>query len=37
MNSSLKIVLWTVGVIVALVVLFLLFEYVVPSILPSNF
>jgi hypothetical protein len=32
-----RIVLWVVGVAVGLVVLFVLFEYVVPGLLPSSF
>jgi hypothetical protein len=32
-----KIAVWVIGILVGLVVLFLLFEYVVPAILPTNF
>lgn len=32
-----KILLWIVGIIVGLFVLFMLFEYVIPSLLPGEF
>lgn len=37
MRAPIKILVVLVGVIVGLVVLFLLFEYVIPRILPTNF
>ena len=37
MSGPARIALWVAIVVVGLVVLFLLFEYVVPSILPTNF
>jgi hypothetical protein len=37
MRLPVKIVALVVGILVALVVLFVLFEYVVPRVLPSNF
>ncbi len=36
-NRARKIVIWTVIVLLTLPVLFYLFEYVVPSLLPANF
>ncbi len=37
MNRGRKIVLWVVGGAIALVLLFYLFEFVVPRLLPANF
>ena len=37
MRAPLKILVALAGVVVGLVVLFLLFEYVIPRILPTNF
>ena len=37
MRAPLKILLAVIGVLAGLVVLFLLFEYVMPHILPTNF
>ena len=37
MRGPVKVVVSVVGVAVGLVVLFLLFEYVIPQILPTNF
>jgi len=37
MSRPTKIAIWVIGILVGLVVLFLLFEYVVPAILPTNF
>jgi hypothetical protein len=37
MRGPVKVVVAVVGVGVGLVVLFLLFEYVIPQILPTNF
>jgi hypothetical protein len=37
MRAPLKILVVLAGVVVGLVVLFLLFEYVIPRILPTNF
>jgi hypothetical protein len=32
-----KILLWVIGIVLGLVVLFLVFEYLIPAVLPSNF
>lgn len=37
MRLPVRIAVIVVGVLVGLVVLFLLFEYVIPSLLPTNF
>lgn len=37
MTGPVKLAVWVVGVIVGLLVLFILFEYVIPSILPTSF
>ena len=37
MRVSLKVLVALVGVAVGVVVLFVLFEYVIPHILPTNF
>lgn len=37
MTGPVKLAVWVVGVIVALIVLFFLFEYVIPSILPTSY
>lgn len=37
MTGPLKVAAWAVGIIVALIVLFILFEYVIPSILPTSY
>jgi hypothetical protein len=37
MNRGGKIVLWVVGGTITLVLLFYLFEFVVPRLLPANF
>ena len=36
MKTPIKILLWVVGIVVGLFVLFLLFEYVIPNLLPGQ-
>jgi len=37
MTGPVKLALWVVGVILKQIVLFLLFEYVIPNLLPGAF
>ena len=37
MSRGLRMLLWVVGVVVALLVLFYLFEYVAPHVLPNQY
>lgn len=36
-RTVLKVVLWVVGILVVLVLLFVLFEYVAPRVLPNQY
>lgn len=37
MTPPVKVVVWVVGVVVGILVLFLLFEYVLPNLLPTGY